>query len=174
MHVEDHPLDYGGFEGTIPKGEYGGGTVMLWDRGTWEPLGDPHEGLKKGTLQFRLHGERLKGGWALVRMPPRGKEKRENWLLIKERDEDADEADPLLDEIHDERRDRPHDGGDRQGQFRRLALQPRRPRQRRSRARARGARRRRTLPLPKFRPPQLATLVDDAAGRRRLGARVEI
>ena len=72
MHVEDHPLDYGGFEGTIPKGEYGGGTVMLWDRGTWEPLDDPHEGLKEGKLHFRLHGERLKGGWALVRMPPRG------------------------------------------------------------------------------------------------------
>ena len=104
VHVEDHPLDYGGFEGTIPKGEYGGGTVMLWDRGTWEPLDDPHEGLKKGKLHFRLHGERLKGGWALVRMPPRGREKRENWLLIKERDEFADDTDPLLDEIHDQRR----------------------------------------------------------------------
>ena len=117
MHVEDHPLDYGGFEGTIPKGEYGGGTVMLWDRGTWEPIDDPHEGLKKGQLHFRLHGERLKGGWALIRMPPRGKEKRENWLLIKERDEFADECRPLLDEIHEERHDRPHDGGDRQGRF---------------------------------------------------------
>src|SRR5690349_19634378 len=68
VHVEDHPLDYGGFEGTIPKGEYGGGTVMLWDRGTWEPIGDPHEGMAKGRLHFRLEGERLHGGWALIRM----------------------------------------------------------------------------------------------------------
>src|SRR5215207_5499505 len=92
VHVEDHPLDYGGFEGTIPKGEYGGGTVMLWDRGTWEPLDDPQQGLKKGRLHFRLNGKRLKGGWALIRMPPRGKEKRENWLLVKERDEFADDS----------------------------------------------------------------------------------
>src|SRR6187455_3761483 len=55
MRTEDHPLDYGGFEGTIPKGEYGGGTVMLWDRGTWEPLDDPHAGLKRGRLHFRLN-----------------------------------------------------------------------------------------------------------------------
>ncbi|WP_370642351.1 DNA ligase D [Afifella sp. H1R] len=96
VHVEDHPLDYGGFEGTIPKGQYGGGTVMLWDRGTWEPLHDPHEGLKEGKLHFRLNGERMKGGWALVKMRGRPKEKRDNWLLIKERDETADESDPLL------------------------------------------------------------------------------
>ncbi|HTM47230.1 MAG TPA: DNA ligase D [Bryobacteraceae bacterium] len=87
VRTEDHPLAYGSFEGTIPKGEYGGGTVMLWDRGTWEPKGDPHAGLKKGHLTFELHGERLKGGWDLVRM--RGGGKRENWLLIKEADQDA-------------------------------------------------------------------------------------
>lgn len=89
VRTEDHPLAYGGFEGVIPKGEYGGGTVMLWDRGTWEPEGDPDEGLKEGKLKFTLHGERMTGGWALVRMRPRGKEKRENWLLIKERDDAA-------------------------------------------------------------------------------------
>ena len=61
VHVEDHPLDYGDFEGTIPKGEYGGGTVMLWDEGTWEPIGDPDAGLAKGELKFVLHGERLQG-----------------------------------------------------------------------------------------------------------------
>ena len=61
VHVEDHPLDYGDFEGTIPKGEYGGGTVMLWDEGTWEPVGDADEGLAKGDLKFVLHGERLQG-----------------------------------------------------------------------------------------------------------------
>ena len=89
VHVEDHPLDYGDFEGTIPKGSYGGGTVMLWDEGTWEPVGDPDEGLAKGDFKFILHGSRLKGKWVLVRMKPRRGErsKHENWLLIKERDE---------------------------------------------------------------------------------------
>jgi len=87
VRTEDHPLSYGDFEGTIPKGEYGGGTVMLWDRGAWEPKGDPHAGLKKGHLSFVLHGERLKGGWDLIRM--RGDAKRENWLLIKENDSEA-------------------------------------------------------------------------------------
>jgi bifunctional non-homologous end joining protein LigD len=68
VHVEDHPVEYGSFEGTIPEGEYGGGTVMLWDRGRWEPQGDPHEGYAKGDLKFRLHGEKLKGSWVLARM----------------------------------------------------------------------------------------------------------
>src|SRR5499426_3389873 len=68
MQVEDHPLEYGGFEGTIPKGEYGGGTVMVWDRGSWEPVGDPHKGYREGNLKFALNGEKLHGGWALVRI----------------------------------------------------------------------------------------------------------
>jgi bifunctional non-homologous end joining protein LigD len=87
VRTEDHPLSYGTFEGTIPKGEYGGGTVMLWDNGTWEPVGDPQAGLKKGHLSFILHGQRLEGRWDLIRM--RGDGKRENWLLIKENDEEA-------------------------------------------------------------------------------------
>jgi bifunctional non-homologous end joining protein LigD len=93
VHVEDHPLAYGDFEGTIPKGEYGGGTVMLWDQGSWEPIGDAERGYKKGHLDFELHGKRLKGRWHLVRMHGnrRGDEKRENWLLIKGKDEYADE-----------------------------------------------------------------------------------
>jgi bifunctional non-homologous end joining protein LigD len=93
VRTEDHPLEYGDFEGTIPKGEYGGGTVMLWDEGTWEPVGDPDAALDKGDFKFILHGERLKGKWVLVRMKPRPGErsKRENWLLIKERDEYAEE-----------------------------------------------------------------------------------
>ncbi len=96
VRVEDHPLTYGDFEGTIPKGQYGGGTVMLWDEGTWRPQGDPHEGLKTGMLKFELEGKRLKGGFALVRLPRKGKETRENWLLVKERDRYADRAhDPL-------------------------------------------------------------------------------
>ena len=87
VRTEDHPLSYGTFEGTIPKGQYGGGTVMLWDRGTLGTKGDPHDGLKKGHLAFTLHGERLKGGWDLIRM--RGDGKKENWLLIKEKDDEA-------------------------------------------------------------------------------------
>ena len=83
VHVEDHPLEYGDFEGTIPKGQYGGGTVVLWDRGDWKPLGDAAKGLKKGHLEFELSGEKLRGRWHLVRMASRRNEKRENWLLIK-------------------------------------------------------------------------------------------
>src|SRR5665213_3007039 len=84
IHVEDHPVEYGKFEGTIPKDEYGGGTVMLWDRGTWTPDGDVEAGLEKGKLSFELHGERLKGHWALVRLRARSKNDKDNWLLIKE------------------------------------------------------------------------------------------
>jgi bifunctional non-homologous end joining protein LigD len=86
VRTEDHPFDYGDFEGTIPKGQYGGGTVMLWDEGTWRPRGDPHAGLKTGMLKFDLDGARLKGGFALVRLRADAKGKRENWLLVKERD----------------------------------------------------------------------------------------
>ena len=87
VQVEDHPLQYRNFEGTIPQGEYGGGTVMLWDEGFWEPLGDVDEGLGKGSLKFTLKGRRLKGKWALVRLRPKAGETRENWLLLKEKDE---------------------------------------------------------------------------------------
>ncbi|MGZ8309542.1 MAG: DNA ligase D, partial [Rhodoplanes sp.] len=89
VHTEDHPLDYGGFEGTIPKGQYGGGTVMLWDRGRWIPEGDPHAAYKKGHLTFTLEGEKLKGRWHLVRMRSRKGDKHENWLLIKGEDAEA-------------------------------------------------------------------------------------
>ncbi len=89
VHVEDHPLAYGGFEGTIPQGEYGGGTVMLWDKGEWLPLGDPEFGYRKGHLGFELKGERLKGRWDLVRMGKASTGKKENWLLIKAKDQYA-------------------------------------------------------------------------------------
>ncbi len=93
VEVEDHPLDYGDFEGTIPKGQYGGGTVQLWDRGSWSPEGDPHEGLKRGDLKFSLDGDRLHGSWVLVRMKwDRKGGKRTNWLLIKHRDAAAEEG----------------------------------------------------------------------------------
>jgi bifunctional non-homologous end joining protein LigD len=92
VEVEDHPLDYGDFEGTIPKDQYGGGTVQLWDRGYWDS-DDPERGLKKGDLKFTLHGEKLRGSWVLVRMRhDRDGGKRTNWLLIKHRDEFAREG----------------------------------------------------------------------------------
>lgn len=89
VQVEDHPLDYAGFEGTIPPGHYGAGTVIVWDNGTWEPEGDPRRGLADGKLKFRLHGHKLDGGWTLVRMRGRGSERQTPWLLIKEQDDAA-------------------------------------------------------------------------------------
>src|ERR1700726_516512 len=92
VEVEDHPLDYGDFEGIIPKGEYGGGTVQLWDRGYWGS-DDPGKEYKKGDLKFTLHGDKLHGSWVLVRMRnDRDGGKRTNWLLIKHRDEYAREG----------------------------------------------------------------------------------
>ena len=87
--VEDHPLEYGGFEGNIPKGNYGAGSVMLWDRGTYEILGDktPQEQLARGDFKFKLHGEKLKGEFAIVQMKGRGKGN--EWLLLKKKDADA-------------------------------------------------------------------------------------
>ncbi|MBH1997657.1 MAG: DNA ligase D [Sphingomonadaceae bacterium] len=97
VRTEDHPIDYGSFEGNIPKGEYGGGSVMLWDRGTWEPIeGKSVEDLEDGHLHFILHGERMKGEWLLVRMKGRPEEKRENWLLRKIEDSHASNSDDLV------------------------------------------------------------------------------
>lgn len=102
VHVEDHPLEYGDFEGVIPKGQYGGGTVVLWDSGSWEPLGDPRAMYRKGHLKFRLHGEKMQGEWHMVRIRSdrEGDGKRENWLLIKGRDAWAreGEGESLLDQ----------------------------------------------------------------------------
>jgi len=84
MMTEPHPMDYNDFEGVIPEGEYGGGTVMIWDRGTWEPESpDVNKALAKGDLKMRLHGKKMKGSWVLVRMRDR------QWLLIKHRDQHA-------------------------------------------------------------------------------------
>ena len=87
VHVEDHPIEYNSFEGTIPHGEYGGGTVMIWDRGRWIPEGDPHKGYAKGHLVFDLEGEKLHGRWHLVRMRSGERGRHQNWLLIKGKDE---------------------------------------------------------------------------------------
>jgi bifunctional non-homologous end joining protein LigD len=85
VHVEDHPISYNRFEGEIPRGQYGAGKVIIWDRGTWHPLDEPHEALKRGSLKFELQGHKMHGRWALVRMKGKG-EKQEPWLLIKEKD----------------------------------------------------------------------------------------
>jgi len=99
VRTEDHPLSYATFEGTIPKGEYGGGTVMLWDRGTWAPVaGKSAKDLEKGHLHFTLDGERMKGEWLLIRLKPRAKEKAENWLLRKIDDAFAGGTDTLVEE----------------------------------------------------------------------------
>ncbi|MGV8853126.1 MAG: DNA ligase D [Devosia sp.] len=101
VRVEDHPVDYGSFEGTIPDDEYGGGTVMLWDQGTWEPIGDPHARLDGGDLKMVLHGQRMQGEWVLVHMKGRDSKRksgpdRENWLLIKHKDDFARDTETLV------------------------------------------------------------------------------
>jgi bifunctional non-homologous end joining protein LigD len=100
VEVEDHPIDYGTFEGTIPKGEYGGGTVQLWDQGTWRPqsTSDPERDLKRGNLKVCFNGKRMHGGWALIRLRDREqnfrRNARHNWLLIKENDDEAQPGKP--------------------------------------------------------------------------------
>jgi len=104
VEVEDHPIEYGSFEGTIPKGQYGGGTVMVWDYGTWKPLVDVDAGLARGDLKFELNGTKLKGSWVLARMHGRNEHpEKPNWLLIKHRDEFARSEDvpPITDEAPD-------------------------------------------------------------------------
>jgi bifunctional non-homologous end joining protein LigD len=99
MQVEDHPVDYGGFEGVIPEGEYGGGTVMLWDSGEWFPESeDVDAAIKKGDLKFELQGEKLRGSWVLVRTRGYGSKADQSWLLIKHRDKYASERDLTAEE----------------------------------------------------------------------------
>ncbi|SFP16075.1 bifunctional non-homologous end joining protein LigD [Mesorhizobium sp. NFR06] len=96
VHVEDHPIDYASFEGTIPKGQYGGGAVLVWDEGRWIPDGDPARAMKKGHIDFELEGHKLNGRWHLVRLRPRPGEKRDNWLLIKSDDAAARPGEDVL------------------------------------------------------------------------------
>lgn len=100
MQVEDHPIEYANFEGVIPEGEYGAGTVMVWDKGTWEPEGpDVNAALQKGDLKFTLHGEKLKGSWVLVRTRAYGSSRgRSAWLLIKHRDQYASKHDITMED----------------------------------------------------------------------------
>ena len=184
VEVEDHPLDYGDFEGTIPKGEYGGGTVLLWDRGYWTPEGDGAEaGLAKGDLKFRLEGERLHGSWVLVRMKrdKRGG-KRTNWLLIKHRDEFAADGsgNSVLEQdssVASRRAMAEIAAGTGQAPKPFMALAPAptadavwdsrtglATEARTRRAPAKAARTRPSAPIPSFIEPQLATLVERPPG----------
>ncbi len=143
VRTEDHPLDYADFEGTIPEGEYGGGTVMLWDEGTWEPRGDVADGLDAGELKMDLHGHRMRGHWVLVRM--QGDETRENWLLIKEKGGETGAADALTEG---------YSRSVRTGRTMRQIAKGEQPKQ--------PCRKERSRKAPSFRKPQLATLVSDA------------
>jgi bifunctional non-homologous end joining protein LigD len=172
VQVEDHPMEYGGFEGTIPKGQYGGGTVMLWDTGTWEPVGDANEGFRTGRLKFILHGHKLQGHWTLVRMGGKAaQESKPNWLLIKEHDEyerpadapaivdeapnsvithrDLDAIASAADHVWDSRTGLAADERAKSGDSKKKA-----PKKRSSIAIPKGAK---AEPLPKFIPPQLAS-----------------
>jgi bifunctional non-homologous end joining protein LigD len=162
VEVEDHPLDYGGFEGTIPKGEYGGGTVQLWDRGTWsvQPGRSIRASLKAGELKFTLQGERLKGGWVLVRMKrDRTGGNGNNWLLIKHRDRFAkDDGDALL------ATDRSVATGRTMAQIAAGKTAKRAPAKKGSR---------RAATPPAFVPPQLAKLVEHAPAETGWGHEIK-
>lgn len=158
VRVEDHPLDYGGFEGTIPEGQYGGGTVMLWDEGTWEPIGDPHDGLEGGDLKFKLHGKRMKGEWVLVHMKGRDQKTshgpRENWLLIKHKDDYATATDGITETFTTS----VETGRDLEGIAKGLKS---RKKATKAEPAAKVWTSGKALALPEFRPPQLATLVEE-------------
>ena len=141
VHVEDHPVEYGRFEGVIPEGQYGAGRVKIWDRGVWTPNGDPREGLARGKLSFELRGKKLHGGWALVRMHGRaGRNGKENWLLIKERN-GAKERNAIAAESVHSVKERNGNGSEAEG------------------VNSNGTDRAGKASLPDFVPPQLATLV---------------
>ncbi|SFP31723.1 DNA ligase D [Qipengyuania nanhaisediminis] len=170
VRTEDHPMSYAEFEGVIPKGEYGGGTVMLWDRGTWSPVkGKSSKDIDKGHLHFSLRGERMKGEWLLIRLKKKPGEKRENWLLRKLQDDHAENGDALVEreltsvltgrsmaEIAADKAGEYSLAGKKDDAF--LAQMEKAPSRN---ARTARAKRRNDGPLPKFRKPQLATLVDE-------------
>jgi bifunctional non-homologous end joining protein LigD len=170
VQTEDHPLSYAEFEGTIPEGEYGGGTVMLWDKGWWEPVaGKSWKDLEKGHLHFVLHGERMKGEWLLIRLKKRPGEKRENWLLRKLDDEYAEPGDPLVEQGLTSvltGRSMAAIAADKKGEFSLSGKSDKAFKAQMKKAAARNAevstkRAKRVTALPSFREPQLATLVDD-------------
>lgn len=180
VQTEDHPLSYAEFEGAIPQGEYGGGTVMLWDRGTWEPIeGKSAKDLLDGHLHFRLAGERMKGEWLLIRLKKRGNEKRENWLLRKIDDAFAAQGDLLVEraltsvltsrtmaEIAADKRSSHSLKGKRGKDFAAEMQAAAKHNARMTKAQAPG-KKRGAAPLPAFQPVQLATLVDSVPEGRQ-------
>ncbi len=172
VRTEDHPLAYAEFEGAIPKGEYGGGTVMLWDKGTWAPIaGKSAKDIEEGHLHFILDGERMKGEWLLVRLKPRPGEKRENWLLRKVKDAHAQEGDQLVEHALTSvltGRSMAEIEADKQGAFSLAGKKGKAFTAQMEAAAAHNAAKTKAKPkrkvaagqLPEFRPPQLATLVD--------------
>ena len=163
VQTEDHPVDYLAWEGSIPKGQYGGGTMIVWDTGSWEPVGDPAAGLEKGHLEFALHGERLVGRWHLVRMKGRGGEKKQPWLLMKVDDEHARRDGDILAEHDDSvlsgrtNRDLVEGGAVRADHAARAEVAAQRAT---ASPRSRSKAARKSI-LPPFVEPALATLVDD-------------
>ncbi|USU11414.1 DNA ligase D [Sphingomonadaceae bacterium OTU29THOMA1] len=162
VRTEDHPLSYATFEGTIPAGEYGGGTVMLWDRGTWAPIaGKSARDLDKGHLHFTLDGERMKGEWLLIRLKPRAKEKRENWLLRKISDAYAGGTDTLVEGALTSVATGRTMADIAEGKAATAKAPARKPaRKPAPAAKPRKGRSGAKTPLPVFREPQLCTLVD--------------
>lgn len=155
VHVEDHPMDYGDFEGMIPEGQYGAGAVIVWDRGTWTPVLDAAKGYAKGHLEFELKGEKLTGRWHLIRMRGKPREKRENWLLIK--GEDASARDEAAPDILEERQESVKTGRT----IEEIGGKPVRKTRRKTAAKAKApaASEAPKSGLPGFLPPMLATLV---------------
>ncbi|WP_144095439.1 DNA ligase D [Croceicoccus sediminis] len=171
VRTEDHPMSYAEFEGVILKEEYGGGTVMLWDRGTWQPIeGKSWKDLEKGHLHFILTGERMKGEWLLIRLKPRKGEKRENWLLRKLQDEYAEEGDPLIERELTSvltGRSMAEIAADKQGAYSLagkkgadFAAQMHKAASRNESKTKAPVKKRASCKPPKYRKPQLATLVD--------------
>ena len=170
VRTEDHPMSYAEFEGTIPKGEYGGGTVMLWDRGSWAPIeGKSAKDLDKGHLHFTLQGERMRGEWLLIRLKKKPGEKRENWLLRKLQDDHTEEGDALVERELTSvltGRSMAEIAADKAGEFPLAGKKDDAFLEQMEKAAAHNEkeakpRKRKDAPLPKFRTPQLATLVDD-------------
>ena len=170
VRTEDHPLSYAEFEGVIPKGEYGGGTVMLWDRGQWQPVvGKTAKDLDKGHLHFTLDGERMKGEWLLIRLKKKPGEKRENWLLRKLQDDHAEDGDALVQrELTSVLTGRAmaEIAADKNGEYPLAGKKDDAFLAQMEKASAHNARKakpkkRKSAPIPKYRKPQLATLVDD-------------
>ncbi len=162
VHVEDHPISYSDFEGTIPPHQYGAGKVIIWDKGTWEPVGDPRQGYKKGEIKFEMHGHKMHGRWVLVRLRGHEDDKQEPWLLIKENDEYAKPAGEfsVVDEFPDSVKDLPMPEHGAEAKVERLAVA--KPARKAAAKPRRGA-----MPagavkadLPETLTPELATLVD--------------